>query len=258
MGLLSFNHYVPRDIVDLLLHEKREAVLGLDETEVTIMFSELRNFSDVCEGIDPESVVAHLSDYLDEMMRAVQDTSGLVDKFIGDIVMAFWNAPKRCANHRGSALRTALECQDRLVKLQRRWRGSPFAAVKAASSVHSGVCLVGNLGSPDRLSFTCIGDSVNLTSRLNGLNKVFGTAVITSGQVRDTVRDQFVTRPLDLVAVKGKSQVRTYSDASRSLTLVAAGRRVRGARRCRDVPQPPSRVCRSVRARVRCVYRAGL
>lgn len=216
MGLHSFRLYVPPDIVKLLLEENREAVLGVDETEITILFSDIVDFSDITEEVPPEGVVQLLSQYLDELVKIVTAHQGLVDKFMGDGLMAFWNAPTSVKDHAAAACRAALAIQRRVAQLRGHWVSQDFPEVHTRIGINSGVCLVGNIGSPDRMSFTCLGDSVNLASRINGLNKMFHTSAMISEYVRQTVGDEFVTRPLDMVAVKGKSKVLGFSRDERS------------------------------------------
>jgi adenylate cyclase len=140
------------------------------------------------------------------MTRAVHATQGTVDKFIGDAVMAIWNAPLDDAEHVANACRAALRCvvDTRALFASKEWQGRPPLVTRFG--LHVTQAMVGNFGAPDRLSYTAIGDGVNLASRLEGLNKEYGTSIIVSDAVVRQVRDRFVFRRLDRVAVKGKAQ----------------------------------------------------
>jgi len=210
-GLRSFSKYVPPDIVKLLLKTQREATLGLDELEISIFFSDIANFTTISENLTPRELVALLGEYLMEMSDIVQSTGGLVDKYIGDSVMAFWNAPNPVQNHEWSACEAAITSQNRLRELRNIWVENGFPRVESRVGINAGRARVGNIGSSTRFNYTCIGDNVNLASRLEGLNKLYGTEIIVSGVVHDKVKDVLLTRLLDVVAVKGKSKaVRIY------------------------------------------------
>ena len=136
------------------------------------MFSDIADFTTISESLQPSELVELLSLYLDEMSKIVIDSGGVVDKYIGDAIMAFWNSPLKVENHQVISCRVALQSQERLRELHLLWKEGGYPLIKMRIGVHSGPVLVGNLGSPDRLNYTCIGDNVNLASRLEGLNKV--------------------------------------------------------------------------------------
>ncbi|KAJ3188397.1 hypothetical protein HDU85_005548 [Gaertneriomyces sp. JEL0708] len=204
-GLKSFSKYVPLDVVALLVKMKREAVLGVDEMSLSIFFSDIANFTTIAESMSPQQLVHVMSEYLNEMSSIILESQGIVDKFIGDAVMAFWNAPLFLEEHAIIACEAALKSQERLKELRENWLQKGYPEIRARIGLNTGPALVGNLGSPSRLNYTCLGDTVNLASRLEGLNKRYNTSIIVSDAVRDQVHEYFVLRPLDYVAVKGKT-----------------------------------------------------
>ncbi|KAJ3185470.1 hypothetical protein HDU87_000091 [Geranomyces variabilis] len=204
-GLKSFSKYVPLDVVALLVKMKREAVLGVDEMSLSIFFSDIANFTTIAESMSPQQLVLVMSEYLSEMSSIILESQGIVDKFIGDAVMAFWNAPLYLDEHAIVACDAALKSQERLRHMRADWLEKGYPEIRARIGLNTGPALVGNLGSPTRLNYTCLGDTVNLASRLEELNKRYHTSIIVSDAVRDQVHEYFVLRPLDYVAVKGKT-----------------------------------------------------
>jgi adenylate cyclase len=200
----AMGKYVPLELVRKLFAENREPSLGGSLREVTIFFSDIEGFTTRAEEEPPDVVAQWLGRYLEVMTTAVHAEEGTVDKFIGDAVMALWNAPRASADHAVLACRAALRCQRETKKLYASadWGRPPLVT---RIGLHVGAVMVGHFGAPDRLSYTAIGDSVNLASRLEGLNKVYGTTVLVSDEVHLRAREKFAFRRLDLVAVKGKS-----------------------------------------------------
>jgi adenylate cyclase len=201
-GLKSFAKYVPQDVVKLLLKMRKEAVLGVEEIELTVYFSDIADFTSISEDLDPESLVNLMSEYLQEMSTIILEHQGIVDKYIGDAVMAFWNAPLPIENHSMVGCEVALLTQSRLRVLQEKWTKQNYPIVRVRVGVNSGLALVGNLGSPERLSYTCIGDNVTLASRLEGLNKLYGTYILISDAVYQNVKDAYVARLLETIKTK--------------------------------------------------------
>ncbi|KAJ3038925.1 hypothetical protein HK097_002995 [Rhizophlyctis rosea] len=204
-GLKSFSKYVPLEVVALLVKMQKEAVLGVNEMSLSVFFSDIANFTTITERMAPQTLVHVMSEYLNEMSNIILDSQGIVDKFIGDAVMAFWNAPLFLDRHAMVACGAALRSQERLRELRDVWQAQGFPEIRARIGINTGPALVGNLGSPSRLNYTCLGDTVNLASRLEGLNKRYSTSIIISHAVRIELEDHFVLRPLDYVAVKGKT-----------------------------------------------------
>ncbi len=197
-GLQSFSHYVPVDLVRDLMHSGGIAGLGGERREIAIMFCDLVGFTSHAENIPPEEAVKILTSYFEDFGGAIHSADGVIDKFLGDGIMALFNAPERILLPAACACRASL-------------RG--IAAMRARQSLfdvrvglHFGPCLVGNVGTADRFTYTAIGDSVNLTSRLEGLNKHYSTRIIASTALREAAgEDEFLWRRLDRVAVAGRA-----------------------------------------------------
>ena len=210
-GLRSFGKFVPADIVRQLIEQEGDAHLQGEKRELTIHFSDIEGFTTVSESLKPEELVELLAEYLGEMSRIIAEEKGTVDKYIGDAVMAFWGAPQPVANHAVYAARAALRCQARLVELEQKWQNEGKPVFRARIGLNTGEIIVGNMGSAERLNYTVIGDAVNLASRLEGINKYYGTRIMLGETTHKLVEKEFVTRLLDFVAVKGKNEaIRIY------------------------------------------------
>ncbi|HEV3449307.1 MAG TPA: adenylate/guanylate cyclase domain-containing protein [Gemmataceae bacterium] len=204
-GLRSFQKYVPADLVRSLLASNREASLGGERRTVTVLFCDIADFTATAETMTPEELIEHLRAYLSALSREIIDTGGTVDKYIGDAIMAFWGAPAPDAQHAAAACAAALRCQATLRKLQQLWQAQGKPLFTARIGLNTGDVVVGNVGSETRLNYTVIGDAVNLASRLEGLNKVYGTEIIVSETTYQQAGPAIVARPLDWVLVKGKT-----------------------------------------------------
>lgn len=208
-SLASFRKYVPTELVRSLFALGVEAAPGGERRELTILFMDLAGFTALSEQLG-DRIIPLLSDYLSEMSECIQAQGGTIDKYIGDAVMAFWGAPSPNPRHALDACTAALACQARLAQM-RGARGGEWAALHARIGINTGSVLVGNVGSRDRLNYTVIGDAVNVASRLEALNKLYGSAIIIGEGTQRAVADAIVARPLDRVAVYGKAQgVETY------------------------------------------------
>ena len=180
--------------------------LGGEKRELTIMFSDIRGFTSLSEKMTPEGLVQYLNDYLTDMTNVVLQNKGLVDKFIGDAIMAFWGAPIKNEEHAFYAVKTALLMNRGLQQFNAKKKAAGLPEIKTGLGVNTGEVIVGNLGSHQRFDYTVIGDSVNLASRLEGLTKYYGVPILASGKTANLVRDKFVLIKLDCVAVKGKKE----------------------------------------------------
>jgi adenylate cyclase len=205
-AMRSMGKYVPLDLVRRLYHRGEEARLGGESTELSILFTDVQGFTEFAETVDAETVALRLGAYLHVVASVIQREKGTIDKFIGDSVMAFWNAPEPVAGHPALACGAALACREALALLygSPEWKGVP--GFKTRFGLHHCIASVGQFGSPERFNYTAIGDGVNLASRLEGLNKRYGTAIIASTGMRDAAGPGFLFRHLDRVAVKGKSE----------------------------------------------------
>ena len=205
-GLRSFKKYVPDELVRELIALNKEAILEGERRELTIYFSDIAGFTSISEELSAEELVELLSDYLGSVTSTIINNHGTLDKYIGDAVMAFWGAPSMLEDHAIHACKAALEHKKNLgirnAELISRGKTPFYDRI----GIHTGDAIVGNMGSENRLNYTIIGDSVNLASRLEGINKYYGTEIIISENTYEKVRDQFLVRKIDLVAVKGKSK----------------------------------------------------
>lgn len=205
-GLRSFRKYVPSELVRRLIQSGEEATLGGRTREMTIFFSDIAGFTSISEKLPPKELVVHLGTYMSEQSKIIENHDGTVDKYIGDAVMAFWNAPQLVNDHTLKACYAALDIQARLVQLRRQWQAQNIPLFHARIGIDAGHVIVGNMGSDNRLNYTVIGDIVNQASRLEQLGKEYGVSIIISDQVYQQVRESVVARRLDKVVVKGKTQ----------------------------------------------------
>jgi putative heme-binding domain-containing protein len=197
-GLRSFRKYVPADLVRALLGSGQEARLGGERRVLTVFFSDIADFTAITESMSGEELVDHLGEYLGALSEEVLAAGGTVDKYIGDALMAFWGAPTPNPAHALAACTAAQRGRQRLARLR--------PACHTRFGIHTGEVVVGNIGSANRLNYTVIGDAVNLASRLEGLNKVYGTEALISEETHRQAGDAVVARPLDWVAVKGRTR----------------------------------------------------
>jgi class 3 adenylate cyclase len=184
-GLRSFRRYVPAELVTELIAMQREAVLGVEKRELTVFFSDIADFTTISEQLGVERLSQQLGSYFEGMTRTILAAHGSVDKFIGDAVMAFWGAPRPLEDHAAHACRAALACQRTLDALTPQWREAGLPPMHTRIGLSTGDAVVGNMGYFERLSYTAIGDTVNLASRLESLNKFYGTKNIISEHTND-------------------------------------------------------------------------
>ena len=205
-GLLSFRKYIPYKVVNQVLASRKTAEPFAEKKELTIFFSDLENFTTISESLEPDKLVKLIGDHLAMCTNIIQSLDGTVDKYIGDSVMAFWNAPEDCKNHELKACQAALACQEQMVLFNERNKAEGLPYLKMRIGISTGTVFVGNIGSDDRLNYTAVGDTVNLASRLEGTNKTYKTWILISDNTAAEIRGQILTRPVDKVAVKGKAK----------------------------------------------------
>lgn len=209
-SLRSFGRFVPRDLVRSMLASGQPAELSAQSRELTVFFSDIAGFTTLAETLPPDELVSVMERYFAAMVKEVAHTGGTVDKFIGDAVMAFWNAPQAVGGHPLCGVRTALRCRAVIARMTAD-AGGDGASGGAMGSLHTrmgittGPAVVGNVGTTERMNYTAMGDTVNLAARLEALNKAYGTEVLVSQAVCDACGDAVVFRPVDVVAVKGKT-----------------------------------------------------
>jgi len=210
-ALRALGRYVPVDLVRELYRTGREPMLGGATAEVTMMFTDVKDFTSLSEVLTPDDLARLLGLYLQALTSAVHESEGVIDKYVGDAVMAVWNAVRPCPDHAAKACRAALAGRDALGRLYASppWGGAPPLVTRFG--LHVGRVMVGHFGAPERMSCTVLGDGVNLASRLEGLNKQYGTTILVSEAVRAAAGDAFAFRLLDKVAVKGRREgVKVY------------------------------------------------
>ena len=205
-SLRSFARYVPTQLVQDLLETGEEAKLGGHKQELTTLFSDLEGFTTLSEQMEPDALVDALQDYFAGMSEVIRGFGGTVDKFIGDAIMAFWNAPRPEEDHALYACRAALAMRAKMLALQKVWRKAGRPVISARIGINTGTALVGNIGSAQRMNYTAMGDPVNLASRLEGLNKAYGTKILLGETTAKAVAGKMVIRAIDWVAVKGRGQ----------------------------------------------------
>ena len=180
--------------------------LGVEPKVLTIMFTDLEDFSTQAEHLTPEDLLSQMSVYFEEVSRAISQEQGTVDKFIGDGIMAFWGAPLALPDHAAKACAGALRAARRMEQVNEKWRTEGKPTFRLRIGLHTAEVLIGNIGSPDRFSYTVMGDGVNVAARLEGLNKEYGTTICMSDSVFDAVASEFLARPIRTVQVKGRKQ----------------------------------------------------
>jgi adenylate cyclase len=203
-SLQSFSSFVPLDVVRELIKSGIPLSLGVESRSLTVFFSDLENFSTHAERLAPNELLSQMSIYFEQVSRAISDEHGTVDKFIGDGVMAFWGAPAHRSDHVLRACAGALRAARRMERVNRTWSAEGRPNIRIRIGLNCANVLVGNVGSSKRLSYTVMGDGVNVAARLEGMNKIFGTTICISDSVFEAVGPEIVARPLRRVQVKGR------------------------------------------------------
>ncbi len=203
-SLKSFSSFVPLDIVRQLIKSGIPLTLGVEPRFLTVFFSDLENFSTHSETLAPDDLLVQISTYLEQVSAAISEEGGTVDKFIGDGVMAFWNAPVQRDDHVLRACAGALRAARRMERVNDTWEAEGRPRIRIRIGLNCATVLVGNVGSSARLSYTALGDGVNVAARLEGINKQFGTTICISDSIHDHVGAEILARPLKRVQVKGR------------------------------------------------------
>jgi len=201
-----FGRYVSRDVYSQLMSNPDLAELGGKRREMTVLFSDIRGFTSVTERGNPEDLVRQLNEYFSRMVEIVFKHKGTVDKFVGDMVMALFSAPLDDPDHAEHAVQAAIAMVRELAELNKGWAARGMAQLDIGVGVNSGEMIAGNIGSSSIMSYTVIGDNVNLGSRLESLNKQYKTRIIISDATRVRLKNEYDTQPLGDVVVKGKSK----------------------------------------------------
>ncbi len=201
----AFQFYVSGAVVREILKDPSMLTLGGERKDISVLFSDIKGFTSLSEGLSPEDLVQILNEYLTKMTDVVFSHMGLLDKYIGDAIMAVYGAPLPQPDHPLKACLTALDMRADLMELQKRWESTGRPKLEIRIGINSGYAVVGNMGSKKRFDYTVMGDNVNLASRLENLNKVYNTKILISENTYVNVKDDISVRELDLVRVRGKT-----------------------------------------------------
>ncbi len=202
----AFAHYVPETVVQQIINHPETLQLGGEEREITVIFSDVAGFTSISEKLSPKELVVLLNEYLTAMTNIVLENNGIIDKYEGDAIMAEFGMPVPSKDHPQAACRTALQMQKRLAEMRKKWKADGRPELEARVGINTGDVIVGNMGSETVFDYTVMGDAVNLGSRLEGANKIYNTFIMISEWTNEYVKDEFYTRSLDLIRVKGKNK----------------------------------------------------
>jgi adenylate cyclase len=204
---MAFSTYVSPELVSAIIQDPDKLKLGGEKRRISVLFSDIRGFTSLSEKIPPETIVTLLNEYLSPMTQIVMGERGTLDKYIGDAIMAIFGAPLDVPDHSRRACQAALYMIEKLEKLNLDWEKKRWPHISIGIGINTGEAIVGNMGANVRFEYTAIGDTVNLASRLEGLNKLYGTDIIVSKSTLDNLDpSEFLFRELDLVQVKGKER----------------------------------------------------
>ncbi len=226
----AFGQYLSPALVEQLAQSPEKLVLGGEEREMTIMFSDMRGFTSISETYknDPQGLTSLMNSFLTPLTNAILNRKGTIDKYMGDAIMAFWNAPLDDKDHELNACEAALDMLERVDALNQvreqeaKEEGRPFIPLNAGIGLNTGTCVVGNMGSDQRFDYSVFGDSVNLASRLEGQSKEYGFPIIVGSRTALAVKDRFAILELDFIMVKGKKEPEViYAIAGRQDTALS-------------------------------------
>ena len=213
----AFSRYLSPALVEELANSPKKLVLGGQTRTMTILFSDVRGFTTISESFkdDPQGLTELMNRLLTPLTNSIVERKGTIDKYIGDAIMAFWNAPLDDKAHETNACAAALDMLRRMSELNRQRQaealeeGKPFFPINIGLGINTGTCVVGNMGSDLRFDYSVLGDAVNLASRLEGRSKSYGTPIILGARTAEKVGDRFATIQIDLITVKGKTEPET-------------------------------------------------
>ena len=202
----AFRHFLSPEVIEQLIKHPEKLKLGGDRRVLSIFFSDLQGFTSISEKLDPDALVGLLNDYLTAMTDIIHEEGGTIDKYEGDAIIAFWNAPLDIPDHAVKAVRASVRCQETLADMRSAFMETAGAELHMRIGINTGPAVVGNLGSHERFDYTIIGDAVNLAARLEGANKQFGTYTMISQDTKDQIGNQFVTREIARLTVVGRKE----------------------------------------------------
>lgn len=218
----TFQKYLAPSVVKELLKNPDAIMLGGAEQDITVLFSDLADFTSFSEGMTPSELLALLNEYLTTCSGIIMREGGTIDKYIGDAIMSFWGAPLPMTDHALRACRAALRIQTALAPWNAERQTKNLPLLLPRTGIHSGRAVVGNMGSAQRMNYTAMGDTVNLASRLEGLNKFFGSQILISGSTYAHVQGEFLCRHLGAVRVKGRNAAIELYDVRAELATATA------------------------------------
>lgn len=203
----AFSYYLSEDVLKEVLKDPQKLKLGGERRQMTVLFSDIAGFTSISEKVEPETLATHLNKYLTRMTRIVFTYNGVLDKYVGDAVMAFWGAPKVISveDQAMLACQAALAMQEQMLEVQKDWEQYGVGHFTVRIGINTGDMIVGNMGSEMRFDYSLLGDNVNLGSRLEGINKEYGTKITISETTYAPIKEKIVARLVDIVAVKGKA-----------------------------------------------------
>ncbi|WP_289295131.1 adenylate/guanylate cyclase domain-containing protein [uncultured Reyranella sp.] len=205
-GLEIFGRYVSKDLVQQIMRSPESSGVGGTRREITVMFTDIEGFSLLSETMEPELLTSRLSRYFEALGSAISANRGMIDKYIGDSIMAFWNAPATDPEHIANACRGALQAAAAGRALSEKWRDRGRPGFRTRFGLHTGPAVVGNVGARERINYTLVGQVANQASRLEGMNKVYGTEILASGEIARPTSELFVWRHIDRVVAVGTTE----------------------------------------------------
>ena len=215
----AFGNYLSKAQIDTIMKNPSQLKLGGQTKDVSILFTDIRGFTTLSERVSPEELISILELYFTPMTQIVLNNGGTLDKYIGDAIMAFYNAPVVVKEHPKKAVKTALEMVAELENINKKLTSKNLPTIDFGAGINSGDAVVGNIGSLERFDYSVIGDSVNLASRVEGLCKTYGVHIVITQFTKQRLDDQFLTRELDDVVVKGKSSHVTVYEVMQDLQI---------------------------------------
>lgn len=195
--------FVPKALVKDILESEETVAVGGQTRRISILFTDVKDFTPMAEGLPPADLMTSMSEYFEELASTIIKSNGTVDKFIGDAIFSFWNAPVEVERHEKTACTTALRCFSASKRLNAQWEEKGMPAWHTRFGVHVGDAVLGNVGSSDRIDYTAIGNNVNIAARLEGLNKFYGSNILVSGEIVAACTDEFLFRRVDRSHPKG-------------------------------------------------------
>jgi adenylate cyclase len=203
-AIYSFSKYVPKDIVKQLIKQGKSISLGGEKKQIVVMFSDIENFTPIAEKNTADNLMTLLEEYFDPMSKTILESQGTIDKYIGDSIMAFWGAPENVTSPWIKACQAVLRCLKLNYKFDALRKEKQLPPFPTRYGLSVGQAIVGNIGTEERINYTALGDIVNIASRLQSTNKLYNTSILITEELNELVKETFITRPVDEVAVKGK------------------------------------------------------